>query len=110
MRIYYLDILVWISYNTCMMTINISLPKSMYEDMKRFMKTKRYASVSEVIREALRDRLYPELTENGFTPEFEEFVLQAEKEPIFKSRTWNGKGSFTDFVLNEQTSSKKTTS
>ena len=39
------------------------------------------------------------LTVNGFTPEFEEEVLKAAAEPIEKEFVWNGKGSFTDFVL-----------
>ena len=42
-----------------MMTINISLPKTMYEDARRRSRQKQYASVSEFIRDALRDVLYP---------------------------------------------------
>jgi len=59
-----------------------------------------YASISELIRHALRDVLYPKITENGFTPEFEKKVLQAEKEANAGNVVkWNGKGSFVDFVL-----------
>lgn len=65
-----------------MTTINISLPKSMLEDAKKATKGRRYASVSELIRDSLRAVLYPGLTENGFTPEFEEEVLRSEKEPM----------------------------
>jgi hypothetical protein len=39
------------------------------------------------------------LTVNGFTPEFEDEVLKAAAEPVKKDFVWNGKGSFTDFVL-----------
>jgi len=41
------------------------------------------------------------LTRNGFTPEFEEETLKAEKEPLKNDIVWNGKGSFVDFVLRE---------
>lgn len=81
-----------------MMTINISLPKTMYEDAKKAIAAKRYASVSEFIRDALRDVLYPRVTVNGFTPEFEERVLKASKSPKKDDLVWDGKGSFTDFV------------
>jgi len=62
-----------------MATINISLPTPMYQDAKAMLRIRGYASISELIRQALRDVLYPKITENGFTPEFEEKVLQAEK-------------------------------
>lgn len=67
-----------------MNTINISLPKNMYRDAKQAVKDKGYSSVSELVRDGLRRVIYPELTENGFTPEFEEMVLESAKEPIDK--------------------------
>lgn len=83
-----------------MATINISLPASMYKDAKAALKSQGYASISELIRSALRRVLYPRLTVNGFTPEFEEKVLQAERDAEAGDVVeWNGKGSFTDFVL-----------
>lgn len=39
-------------------TINISIPKQMYEDAKVFVKKNGYSSVSELIRDALRRILY----------------------------------------------------
>ncbi len=63
------------------MTINISLPKDLYEEAKTAVKKYSYSSVSELIRESLRKRLYPELTVNGFTKEFEDEILRAAKEP-----------------------------
>lgn len=63
-------------------TINISLPKTMYQDAKKLLAARGYTSISELIRDALRDMLYPRLTENGFTPEFEEEVLKAAAEPV----------------------------
>lgn len=40
-------------------TINISLPKSMYQDAKRLLEKRGYISISELIRDVLRDILYP---------------------------------------------------
>ncbi len=59
-----------------MATINISIPQGMYEDAKKLMVKKRYASISELVRDGLRKIMYPELTENGFTKEFEDEVLR----------------------------------
>lgn len=80
-------------------TINISLPESMLSDAKKALSLRGYASISEFIRDALRDVLYPKLTENGFTPEFEKEILEAAKEPIEDSVKWDGKTPFGEFVL-----------
>ena len=64
------------------MTVNISLPTGLYKDIKKTIKERGYSSVSELMRDAVRRVLYPELTENGFTPEFEKAVLEAAKKPI----------------------------
>lgn len=82
-----------------MATINISLPASMYKDAKLALKTRGYASISELIRSALRGVLYPHVTENGFTPEFEEEVLRSDAEPVENSVKWDGKTPFVEFVL-----------
>ncbi|HCS78229.1 TPA: hypothetical protein DIV55_00630 [Patescibacteria group bacterium] len=83
-------------------TVNISLPQQMYDDAKRFLKQRRYASLSELIREALRGVLYPIVTENGFTPEFEEEVLKAAAEPEENDREWDGVTPFSEFVLSQK--------
>lgn len=70
-----------------MTTVNISLPTSLYKDIKNTVKERGYSSVSELMRDAVRKTLYPEVTENGFTPEFEEMVLEAAKEPIDETKT-----------------------
>ena len=62
-------------------TINISLPNDMYDDAKKVLVSKRYSSISELIRDSLRKTLYSNITVNGFTEEFENEVLRAEKEP-----------------------------
>ena len=44
--------------------------------------------MSELVRDALRRTLYPEVTVNGFTPEFEEEVLRAETESRENNSVW----------------------
>lgn len=56
----------------------------MYEDAKKILSTKRYASISELIRDALRRVLYENLTENGFTNQFEDEILNAASDPLNK--------------------------
>jgi len=63
-------------------TINISLPMDMYKDAKKALTAKRYSSVSELIRDALRKTLYGEITQNGFTKEFEDYVLESARDPV----------------------------
>ncbi len=90
-------------YNVCMdtITINISMPKGLYKQAKGQAKKYHYTSVSELIRDSLRWWMNDNLTRNGFTPEFEEEVLKAAKEPHDHDIEWDGKGSFTEFVLRE---------
>jgi Arc/MetJ-type ribon-helix-helix transcriptional regulator len=76
-----------------MMTINISMPKGMYADAKKKVATRHYASISELIRDGVRGILYPNLTVNGFTPEFEEEVLRRSGEPSDNDIEWDGKES-----------------
>ncbi len=79
--------------------INISLPQSLYEAAKKRQKADHY-TFSEMIRDALRWWMNPRLTRNGFTPEFEREVLEAEKEADAGNVVeWDGKGSFDKFVL-----------
>lgn len=53
----------------------------MYEDAKKTVQKHSYSSISELIRHSLRKTVYPELTINGFTKEFEDGVLKAAKGP-----------------------------
>ena len=70
-------------------TINISLSKNLYEGAKKLKSQHDYSSVSEVIRDALRQLIYKKrITENGFTEEFEDAVLESAKEPIDHSKVW----------------------
>ena len=69
-------------------TINISIPTQMYKDIKAVIKEQGYASISEFVRSSIRNHMYPRITENGFTPEFEDEVLEAAKEPIDENKVW----------------------
>ena len=66
-----------------MTTINISLPKSLLEEAKATLKKKHYASISELVRDALRKLLQEEdpnaISINGFPNWFEDKVLEAER-------------------------------
>lgn len=66
-------------------TINISLPGRMYSDAKKALREERYTSISELIRDALRRRLYQNMTENGYIRSFEDEVIQASSEKDQKS-------------------------
>ena len=62
----------------------------MLNDAKSVTKFEGFTSISELIRHALRQVLYPSgLTVNGFTPELENIVLESAKEPIDESSAWN---------------------
>lgn len=71
-----------------MTTVNISLPTSLYEDAKKMLARYGYASISELVRGAIREKIYKEFTENGFTSEFEDEVLRSAAEPRKKNRVW----------------------
>ncbi|MDA1317276.1 MAG: ribbon-helix-helix domain-containing protein [bacterium] len=81
-------------------TINISLPTQMYKDIKSAMKAQGYASVSEYIRSSIRTQIYPRITENGFTPEFENEVLQAAAEPIDEGKVWETEADIDEYFDN----------
>lgn len=72
-------------------TVNISLPKSMYDDAKKEVTRKGYSSFSEFIRDTLRETLYEDknrITENGFPVWFEDQVLKAAKESTGNDEVW----------------------
>ena len=71
----------------------------MLVDAKKVLVKRGFASISEYIRAALRRDLYPRLTENGFTPEFEAEVLKSAAEPRKNDVVWDGKTPFSEFVL-----------
>ena len=88
-------------------TINISLPKSMYKDAKVMVTKRGYSSVSELIRDTLRNLLYPNVTENGFTKEFEDQVLEAAKEPVKNDIVLKTDKEIRDYYLHLKLPKKK---
>ena len=70
------------------------MPRGLYQQAKKQAQKYHYNSVSELIRDALRWWMNDNLTRNGFTPEFEEEVLKAEKEADAGNVIeWDGKES-----------------
>ena len=88
-------------------TINISLPKNLYNDAKKIVSQKGYTSISELIRDALRSLVYPSLTQNGFTPKFEEEILRRAKKPLDNDVAWDGKTPFVEFVSSNPPKKRK---
>ncbi len=84
-----------------MTTINVSLPISLYSKTKDYAKNYSFASVSEVIRQALRKMIgIEELTENGFTKKAEQGILSAAKDkPIMAYRKGEDYDAFMDKLL-----------
>jgi len=80
-------------------TINISLPRSVIQDAKKHMARRGYASFSEFIRAAIRKEVYPELTENGFTPEFEAEVLRSASQPRKNDMIFKNHKELSDYLL-----------
>lgn len=77
------------------------MPKGLYVQAKAEAKKYHYNSVSEFIRDATRKLLYPELTENGFTKQFENMVLRSEKSSTKNDIVWVGKESdLVNYVKN----------
>lgn len=86
-------------------TITITIPEDLKQQADRAVKSGVFRSMTELVHTGIR-RVLPEkkksfqrLTVNGFTPEFEQEVLEAEKEPLDQSVEWDGKGSFVEFCL-----------
>lgn len=79
----------------------------MYEEAKKMQKQKHYASISELMRDALRRILQPDITENGFTREFEEEVLRSAAEPESKDEVWETPEDIDRFFANLKTEIKR---
>ena len=101
------------SYNICMKTstINISLPTSLLNSAREESKKYGFASISEYIRQAIRSSVYgirdDGLTINGFTPEFEDLVLEAENEPSKNDKVWKTTADIDKYFLEVQNKLKK---
>jgi Arc/MetJ-type ribon-helix-helix transcriptional regulator len=75
-----------------MTTVTISLPKSIYDDAKKLVKTRPFKSVNDVVQQALTRFIKEEdpntITENGFPVWFEDEVLKSAAEPMENDKTW----------------------
>lgn len=82
----------------------------MLNDAKSVTKFEGFTSISELIRHALRQILYPNgLTVNGFTPEFEDMVLESAKEPVTNDIVLKTNKDIHDYFVNLKLPSKKFT-
>ncbi len=90
-----------------MATINISLPQSMYDDAKKVLIKNRYASISELMRDALRRILYQDVTENGFTTQFESQILQAAADSVDNDLILETSEDINNYFKNLKISPKK---
>ena len=79
----------------------------MYDDAKKALSLRGYTSISELVRDALRDILYPRLTENEFTPEFEEAVLRSEALPVKDDYVLKTDKDVSDYFLHLKLPKKK---
>jgi Arc/MetJ-type ribon-helix-helix transcriptional regulator len=81
-------------------TITVSIPSGLKRSAERLVRKGRFTSISEVVSVGIKKVVSSKetLTENGFSKEFEEHVLQSAKEPKSKSRAWSGRGSFSNAV------------
>jgi len=71
----------------------------MYEEVQLAMIQQHYMSFSEYMRDAAREKLHPELTVNGFTPEVEAEILRRAATPTDTDVVWDGKTPFVKFAL-----------
>lgn len=93
-----------------MTTINISLPKSLLDEARKMLKTKHYASISELVRHSLRKTLAEEdpnaISINGFPNWFEDKVLESEKKNDVAG-VWETEADIKNFFRNLKSDIKK---
>ena len=91
-----------------MNTINISLPNSLYKDAKNTVSKMRYASMSELIRDALRRIIYSEVaSEKYFSKDFEDEVLRRAKEPYDSDIVFKTEEDLRNYFLNLKLPAKR---
>jgi len=91
-----------------MSTINISLPNSLYKDAKNTVIKKHYASMSELIRDALRKILYQEtVSEEYFSKDFEDEVLRRARKPNDSDIVFETEEDLRKYFLNLKLPAKR---
>lgn len=92
-----------------MSTINISIPKKLLADAKSTVKKRGYASVSELVRDALRQKIYDEnqITINDFPLWFEKEVLESEKSTVV-GKPWKSEEDIKNYFRKYTTGVNKT--
>lgn len=91
-----------------MNTINISLPNSLYKEAKNTVSKMHYASISELVRDALRRILYQETgSEEYFSRDFENKVLRRAKKPYDSDIVFETEEDLKNYFLNLKVPTKK---
>ena len=91
-----------------MSTINISLPDSLYKDAKNTVSKMHYASMSELIRDALRRIVYSQSpSEEYFSEDFEDKVLRRAKEPYDSDIVFETEEDLKNYFLNLKLPAKR---
>lgn len=91
--------------DTATVTTNITFPRDEWKALK-IVAMEQGVSMAEFVRTNLKNVLHrtvktlirkKRLTINGFTPEFEEEVLRAEKEPVDRTKVWKTSKDIDDY-------------
>lgn len=92
-------------------TINISLPKQLYQAAKKLVAEGKYHSISEVVRAGLRRVIYDadKITDNGFPGWFEDQVLESAQESSKRPSVWQTEEEMEKYFkkLHEKIENKK---
>lgn len=86
-------------------TINVSIPDDVKRKALRAVNSGEFPSMDDLVLAGIRQvlpaikRPAKRVVEYFVTPEFEKELQEAENEPLDQALTWDGKGSFTEFVL-----------
>ena len=85
--------------------MQIYIPSQLKKEAKQMVKTGKFSSLNELIQTGIRIvlRTQKKLTVNGFTPEFEGQVLDAEKEPLEKDVVLQSEQDISRFIRNLKT-------
>ena len=83
-----------------MNTITINISNDVKSALDNQVKMGWFKSINEGVKVAVKTWVQGKrITDNGFTKEFEEGVIRSSNETRDPKKMWDGKGSFTDFVL-----------
>lgn len=86
-------------------TIRATIPNDLKQQAQEAIRNGMFPSMNDLVLAGLRQvlpkvkRSSKRVVEYFVTPEFERELQEAENEPLDQAIEWDGKGSFTEFVL-----------